>query len=406
MRLFICTDKADEALLETLTDALDGYRMTIDIDRIIGERDSRPTLQASIQDCEAFVFALTRNTVHSRRCHWEFAQAVAHRRPIVVAQLDEIDPYPTALEPFLKADLRHEEGQSVLLDALYVAGATPPSILAQLLRNRLLLAIVVVVGILTAYLLAGPYSPYRETISDTVRGVIEVADRADFIYNPPQPTADPTLVAAQAPLQRMTLSANAEAILRSGQALARNGDYPAALQAFNRTLEISPGSVGAHIARGRALQAVDEIDAAEADFNAAVMLAPDLALVYASRATFYFETERGDAAINDANRALAINPNDVGAYITRGRAYLLRGDTANAIDSHEAALALEPENSAALTYRGEAHQVAGRLKLARADYDAALSPQPAVQPGFYPTWYPPGRRRQFVIGVGRLHPCH
>ena len=36
MRLFICTDKTDEVLLETLTDALDGYRMTIDIDRIIG----------------------------------------------------------------------------------------------------------------------------------------------------------------------------------------------------------------------------------------------------------------------------------------------------------------------------------------------------------------------------------
>lgn len=377
MRLFICTDKSDEALLETLTDVLDGYRMTIDIDRIIGERDSRPTLQASIQDCEAFVFALTPNTIANRRCHWEFAQAVGNERPIIIAILAAVEPYPPALAGYLTADLTREPGAEELLDALYVVGATPPSLLLQLLRNRLLLAIVALVGFIVAYLLAGPYSPYRDTITDTLGSVIEVADRADSIYNPPLPTPDPTLVAQQEPLQRQTLSASAEAAFREGQQLARAGDHPAALGAFNRALALAPGSAGVHIARGGAYLAIGEPDTAWADYTRAIELAPGLALPHVSRAEFYVAVGRPGSALADVTAALALEPDNVQALIVQGRAHTHQGDTAAALAALDRAAALDPQSAAALTYRGMAHAAAGNVKLARADYDAALALNPA-----------------------------
>jgi tetratricopeptide (TPR) repeat protein len=393
MRLFICTDHNDEALLETLTDVLDGYRMTIDIDRIIGERDSRPSLQASIQDCEAFVFALTPNTLANRRCHWEFSQAVGNERPIVVVILEEVEPFPKALAGFLTADLTRAPGAEELLDALYVVGATPPSFLQQLFRNRLLLAIVTLVGFIIAYLLAGPYSPYRAGITETISGVIEVANRADSIYNPPFPTADPTLVALQEPLQRQTLSASAEAAFREGQQLARAGNTPAAIAAFNRALELAPGSVGVYIARGGAYLAIDEPDTAWADYTRAIELAPSLALPHLSRAEFYVAINRPESALADVRAALSVEPDNVQALIAQGRAHTLLGDNTAAIAALDRATTLDPQSAAALTYRGMAHAAAGNTKAARGDYDAALALNPV-----YPLAY--AQRGDLRVGLG------
>ncbi len=376
MRLFICTDPTDDAHLDRLTDALDGYRMTIDIDRMIGHQDSRPALQAAIQDCTAFVFALTPNTVLNRRCHWEFAQALYHERPVVVAMLTQVDPFPQALQEHLMVDMQAADATEQLLDALYVVGATPPSVLVQLFRNRLLLTIVVLLGFIAAYLLAGPYSPYRDQITNTLIGVLQVADRADSIYDPPDPRPNPTLIAQQAPLQQMTLSASANVIFQEGQNLARTGDYNAAINAFNRTLELVPGSVGAHIARGAAYLATGEADAAWGDYTRAIELSPGLALPYIARGEFFLTVGNPVEALADADAALAIEPDNVQAHILRGRAFTLRGEVETALMSLSRAIELDPQSAAAHTYRGDAHREQGNRKLARTDYDTALQLNP------------------------------
>lgn len=372
MRLFICTEKADELLLESLTDYLDGYRMTIDIDRIIDTRDSRPYLQSAIQDCDAFVLALTPNTLKSKRCEWEYAQAIYNKRPIVVAMLADINPFPESLEKHLFANLTQPEGVEQLLDALYVAGATPPSFLVQIFRNRLLLLIVVLFGVLLALVVAGPYSPFREQVSDTVLGIIQIADRTNpqrVIPTPINPQDDPDL----RPIIAMTLSANAESLFLSGQERARNGDYVGAIDLFNRTLAIVPGAIGAHIARGRALQAIGERDTAWGDFTQAIELAPHLALPYISRAEFYIKAFEPDGALLDVESALAIEPDNAQAYNLRGRAHFMRGDFEMAIDAYNSALSLNDTYAEAYSNRGEAYRYNNRPKLAAADFEKAIA---------------------------------
>ncbi len=376
MRLFICSDKADEALLESLTDVLDGYRMTVDIDRMIDTRDSRPALQAAIQDCDAFVFALTPNAVQNKRCIWEFGQAEQFNRPIVVAVLEAVTPYPKALEPHLTADLQTEDGREVLLDALYAVGATPPSVLVQLFRNRLLLWIVILVGFLSAWLLAGPYSPFRPAVLQTLRDVVAVADRTVDLSRP-IPTQDPN-DPALVPIQAMTLSANADSIFRAGQELARNGNYEAAIDAYNRTLELVPGSVGAHIARANAFHAIGATDTAWGDYTRAIDLAPNLALPYLSRAAFYVDLQQAEGALADVNSVLAIEPDNAEAHNLRGEAYFIQGQYDTALAAFNHALSLQTDYAAALSNRGEVHRYQGRAKAAREDFDRALQLNPLL----------------------------
>ncbi|MEL7234043.1 MAG: tetratricopeptide repeat protein, partial [Chloroflexota bacterium] len=376
MRLFICTEKADEVLLDVLTDILHGYRMTVDIDRIIGQRDSRPTLQASIQDCDAFVFAATRNSLQSKRCLWEFGQAMDNDRPIIIALLEQLDPFPKAFDDYLVADLTGEGGAEVLLDALYVVGATPPSILRQLLRNRLLLSIVILIGFLIAWLAAGPYSPFRDEVAQTITGIINVSDRTVDI-NRPIPTRDPNdpeLI----PIRAMTLSASAQSLFATGQEQARNGNYPEAIETYNRVLDITPGSAGAHIARGNALLAIDALDTAWGDFTRAIELSPDLALPYISRAAFYVTIGEADGALADLEAAVAIEPDNAEIHDLRAQAYFIRGQFDEALVSVNRAIELDSTGASSFSNRGEIYRFQGRYKVAREDFDRAIQLNPLL----------------------------
>ncbi|MEM6527489.1 MAG: tetratricopeptide repeat protein, partial [Chloroflexota bacterium] len=380
MRLFVCTEKADEALLDSLIDVLHGYRLTVDIDRIIGQRDSRPTLQASIQDCDAFVFAATNNSLHSKRCLWEFAQAIDNERPIIIALLETIDPIPKAFDDYLVADLSDEGGAEILLDALYVVGATPPSILRQLFRNRLLLSIVVLTGFLIAWLAAGPYSPFRDNIAQTITDIINVSDRTVDI-NRPIPTADPN-DPALVPIRAMTLSASAESLFATGQQQARNGSYPQAIDTYTRVLGMTPGSVGAHIARGNALLAIDANDTAWGDFTRAIELAPELALPHISRAQFYIAIGEADGALADLEAALALEPENALIHNLRAQAYFTRGQFEQALIAVNRAIELDSVRAVAYSDRGEIYRFQGRYKLAREDFDRALELNPLLSEAY------------------------
>ena len=377
MRLFICADDNDDIQLERLTDVLDGYRMTVDIDRMINvRRDSRPALQAAIQDCDAFVFALTARSIANRRCRWEFRQAEQFRRPIVTVLLEPIEPVPRAFHPHLITDLTTDDGPENLLDALYLVGATPPSMLAQLFRNRVALAITVLLGFLLAWSLAGPRSPVRQQVTETLIGIIDIANRTESSGPPPAPQDPPAVDTA------LDRSADAAAIFRGGQELARNGNYAAAIDAYNRTLDITPGAVGAYIARGNAAYELGQVQTARADFSRAIDLAPDLALPYLSRAAFYVRVREPRAALADVDAALAIQSDSAEAYNLRGEAYFVLGEMNAALTAYDRALDLQPDNAHAYSNRGQVHRYEGRLKLARADFDRAIQLNPLLAEAF------------------------
>lgn len=382
MRLFICTDESDEALLDSLIEALDGYRMTIDIERLIPNRDNRPFLQAAIQDCEAFVFALTPNSLKNKRCSWEVQQAIALDRPILTIVLTPDVHVPALLQEHIIIDMYNDaDSNETLLDALYVVGATPPSFLVQFFRNRLVLAIVVLIGFLMAYLLAGPSSPYRNTVGETLRGVIEVADRVDV--RPTATPADPNAPDPFAPMLAQTQATIVESLVQQGQELARNGNYDDAITVYNRALDTAPNAVGVYIARGEALQAIGETDTAWGDFTRAIELAPNLALPYVSRADFFVRSGNPDSALNDINMALTIEPENPRAYLIRGQAYRQQGNYDAALTALNVALNLRTVYAEAYSERGEVYRLLGQVKNAQADFELAIQQNSLLGSAYY-----------------------
>lgn len=393
MRLFICSDERDTVQVDALADVLSGYRLTIDVERMMPNRDNRPTLQAAIQGCDAFVFALTANSRANKRCSWEVGQAIAHDCPIITVTFEASADVPPKLAEHLAVSMAEADGEEKLLDALFVAGATPPAFLVQFFRSRLVLAIVVLLGLWGALLVAGPRSPYREQVAQALRDVVAVADRTD-----PRPTAtpsDPNAPDPFAPMQAATQTANVEALVARGQAFAADGDMNGAITRYNEALALSPNAIGAYIGRGEAHLAIGAIDAAWGDFTRAIELAPNFAVTHISRADFYVQTTNPDSALADLNAALAIEPNNARAYRLRGSAYRQQGDFSAALTALEQAITLAPNSANAYSERGEVYRLMGDASRALDDFGTAL----ALDSGLVSARY---RRGQVHMAGGRL----
>jgi hypothetical protein len=106
MRLFITYDHDNVANIRQLVDILSagGHSAWFDQQLLPGQ-DWKQELERSIATCEAYVYALTRTSVGSEWCQWEFATAVRLRKAIIPVLLEKEVVLPVALERLQYADL-------------------------------------------------------------------------------------------------------------------------------------------------------------------------------------------------------------------------------------------------------------------------------------------------------------
>jgi YD repeat-containing protein len=139
---------------------------------------------------------------------------------------------------------------------------------------------------------------------------------------------------------------NAAAQMLKGDALARTGDYAAALTVLDKATQIDPDSALIFDVRGMVRSSAGKVDGALADFEKATKLKPDFA----------------------------------DAHANRGLSFLHAGNLPAAIESFTTALDKAPANPIALTGRGVAHTKQGNWKAARADFLAAIKARPDFIP--------------------------
>ena len=106
MRLFITYDHENVASIRQLVEILSagGHAAWFDQQLLPGQ-DWKQELEQSIAACEAYVYALTRTSVISEWCQWEFATAVRLRKGIIPVLLEKEVAPPPALQRFQYADL-------------------------------------------------------------------------------------------------------------------------------------------------------------------------------------------------------------------------------------------------------------------------------------------------------------
>ncbi|MBE9121895.1 tetratricopeptide repeat protein [Tychonema sp. LEGE 07199] len=153
---------------------------------------------------------------------------------------------------------------------------------------------------------------------------------------------------------------------------SRNQDAAAALEAFNKSIQLNPNNADSFYVRGNANYDLKKYQEAIADYSQAIALNPKYFKAYFNRglARNDFNDKRG--AIEDYTQVLKIQPNDVDTYYERGITYLELQDYNMAIQDFTEAIRLQPKLVKAYHSRGLARAGSGDLQGAIGDYTEAI----------------------------------
>ncbi len=182
----------------------------------------------------------------------------------------------------------------------------------------------------------------------------EVADEAE---NVPPPPARPS-GAKETPFE----TANQRGLDR-----LRNKDYPAAIVAFSKAIELHPNFAPAYHNRGAAQQNLEHYELAIQNYSDAIRLAPAMSPSYASRGVCLVHLHRDPEALIDFQHALELKPDLASALRGRAGVYLRRKQYRMALADYDAALGLNPRFAPAYLNRARAKEALGDLRGAAAD---------------------------------------
>ena len=153
---------------------------------------------------------------------------------------------------------------------------------------------------------------------------------------------------------------------------SRNQDAAAALQAFNKSIQLNPNNAESFYRRGNANYDLKKYQEAIADYSQTLSLNPNYFKAYFNRglARHDFNDKRG--AIEDYTQVLKLQPNDADTYYERGIAYLELQDYKTAIQDFTEVIRLQPNLVKAYHSRGLARAGSSDLQGAIGDYTEAI----------------------------------
>jgi tetratricopeptide (TPR) repeat protein len=155
------------------------------------------------------------------------------------------------------------------------------------------------------------------------------------------------------------------------------GNYPGALDNYDRAIALNPNYDEAYYNRGNLkYQKLNNSQGALADYDRAIAINPNLAEAYNNRGNLKYEKlNNPQGALADYNRAISLNPNLAEAYYSRGN---LKQDKLNnpqgALADYDRAIAINPNLAEAYNNRGNLKQdKLNNPQGALADYDRAIA---------------------------------
>jgi len=125
---------------------------------------------------------------------------------------------------------------------------------------------------------------------------------------------------------------NAQAYNRRGVALARQGEYQAALAEFTRAIRRDPTNADAFYNRALVCVAIGNLGPAASDFGKVVEIRPDFIEGYISRAHLHAAMSEHEQAVSNLTKAIEIDPRCAKAYFQRSLVHYTRGEYGEAWD--------------------------------------------------------------------------
>ena len=168
-----------------------------------------------------------------------------------------------------------------------------------------------------------------------------------------------------------------------GYLRGKKSDFKAAVNAYDKAIELKPDLAEAYNNRGAEQHALGRHEAALADFDEVIRLKPDYAGAYSNRGNAKNDLGRHEDAIVDCNEAIRLKPDLAEAYNNRGNAKSGLGRHEAALADCDEAIRLKPDLAKAYNNRGYAKGALGQYEAALADFDEAIRLKPDDAEAYY-----------------------
>ena len=169
-----------------------------------------------------------------------------------------------------------------------------------------------------------------------------------------------------------------EDFYKRGMQAARRGEYPRALQHFQRTIKQEPGFAKAHAALGTIHLQLGDFTEAEVSLKRALNIAPELLQAEANLALLYAKTARLDDAINIYRNLLRKNPESLQVWLGIASAYQRADRFEEAIEAYRESLTRSPNLPEVMTNLASCYEAIEQQGQAIHYYKAALVLAPAL----------------------------
>jgi tetratricopeptide (TPR) repeat protein len=139
----------------------------------------------------------------------------------------------------------------------------------------------------------------------------------------------------QRPRSGRERGADSKQHLVHGYRLYQQKRYSAAIEAFDRSIELNAADPEVYYWRGRALTSQGRFENAAEDFQQAVKIAPDYAEAYDHLGWLFDRLGNLDKGIEALSRSIEVKPSNGWAHYQRGRMRYKAGDRENALRDAE-----------------------------------------------------------------------
>ncbi len=162
----------------------------------------------------------------------------------------------------------------------------------------------------------------------------------------------------------------------NGVTKAELGDFEAAIDYYNKTIEIDPNSSDAYNNRGIAKERLGDLDGALEDYNKAIELDPDDTSAYNNCGNIKLNSGDLAGALWYYNHSIMLDSKNGTAYNNRGNIKYKVGELIEALRDYDKAIELHPEDDLAYRNRGDVKRDLRDLDGAVMDYDKAIELDP------------------------------
>ncbi|MBD2353620.1 tetratricopeptide repeat protein [Tolypothrix sp. FACHB-123] len=177
--------------------------------------------------------------------------------------------------------------------------------------------------------------------------------------------------------------ASASQYYQRGNELRQQGNNQAALEQYNKAIELNPRYIAAYNNRGNVRDDLGDKQGAIEDYNKSIEINPKYALAYYNRARIRSDLGEKQNALQDYNQSIELDPNYAFAYYGRGIIHNDLGDKKSAIQDYNKAIELNPKYPSSYYARGNVRDDLGDKKGAIQDYNQAIKLNPKYTFAYY-----------------------